>query len=83
MNGIVSTNDEVGSIPTCHTQGGGTTNNSALFFYTKKPPKDSEAQFDKTGRNQIAETFSTASLVVARFSIWMTSAALRLLLSTI
>ena len=63
--------------------GGGTTNNSALFFYTKKPPKDSEAQFDKTGRNQIAETFSTASLVVARFSIWMTSAALRLLLSTI
>lgn len=82
MNGIVSTNDEVGSIPTCHTQGG-TTNNSALFFYTKKPPKDSEAQFDKTGRNQIAETFSTASLVVARFSIWMTSAALRLLLSTI
>ena len=82
MNGIVSTNDEVGSIPTCHTQGG-TTNNSALFFYTKKPPKDSETQFDKTDRNQIAETFSTAALVVARFSIWMTSAALRLLLSTI
>ena len=38
MNGIVSTNDEVGSIPTCHTQGG-TTNNSALFFIQKSPRK--------------------------------------------
>ena len=49
----------------------------------KKPPKDSEARPDKTGKNQIAEALSTASLVGVRFSIWMTSAALRLLLSTI
>lgn len=49
----------------------------------KKPPKDSEARPDIIGGNQIAETLSTASLVVVRFSIWMTSAALRLLLSTI
>ena len=48
----------------------------------KKPPKDSEARPDKTGKNQIVETLSTASLVVVRFSIWITSAALRLLLST-
>ena len=48
----------------------------------KKKPKDSEAQPDKTGGNQIAGILSTASLVVVRFSIWMTSAALCLLLST-
>ena len=48
----------------------------------KKAPEDSEAQPDKAGRNQIAGTLSTLSLVGVRFSIWMTSAALRFLLST-
>ena len=48
----------------------------------KKAPENSEAQPDKAGRNQIAGTLSTSSLVGVRFSICMTSAALRLLLST-
>ena len=48
----------------------------------KKPPINSEAQPGKTGRNQIAGTLSMSSLVGVRFSIWITSAALRLLLST-
>ena len=48
----------------------------------KKPPINSEARPGKTGNNQIAGTLSMSSLVGVRFSIWMTSAALRLLLST-
>lgn len=53
-----------------------------LSFLYKKAPENSEARPGKTGRNQISGTRSMSSLVGVRFSIWMTSAALRLLLST-